>query len=293
MRPTNIRRLLLFRKDGAEVLPQEAARARYGFEPEGTNFYYGVNEDAAGYFARHGRALRPHHQRFFDALLASLRASEQPGKTLNLALLPYQLPDPYRRVERNLDLLHGLAAELEAYQQLARAAGKRLEIVIRYASEFNDSPTPSQVWGRRPDDYRRTFPMVREVFRFRAPEVRFAFSPAIRSDIRGDRYAMIRDYWPGDHYVDVVSCTWFVGRDRDFDGAVDSLRRYFREFRRPALALGIDEIGGIREDRENDAMLQRMFGVLQDLRGEGVELDSVTAFVEGKWGTDATLAFLR
>ena len=43
------------------------------------------------------------------------------------------------------------------------------------------------------------------MFQEEAPEVCFAFSPAIRTDLNE---ALIADYWPGDEYVYIVSGTW-------------------------------------------------------------------------------------
>lgn len=40
----NIDRILLFAKDlKGQILTLEQLRSKYGFEPDGTNFYYGLN----------------------------------------------------------------------------------------------------------------------------------------------------------------------------------------------------------------------------------------------------------
>ena len=295
--PQAVSRVLYFRNDASgRTWTHREFQDRYGFEPDGVNGYYGVNNTAVAHWQMKQEALRSHHRAVLDDLLNTLLASDRPAKTLNLGLWPFQAPEPYGFVENHLSLVETLAGELADYQQRARQKGKQLDIVIRYASEMSDVAKPSQPWGRRklPDPeqaaaYRETFALVRERFRKRAPAVRFAFSPAIRADIRGARYDLIADYWPGDDLVDVVSCTWYVGREGDFAGAVSTLKRYVEEWRGRGKPFGIDEMGGINEDTGNDAMLQRMFRELDAL---GVAQDYLTLFLAAKWGKDATLEFL-
>lgn len=299
--PENVSKALYFRNDASgRTWSQSAFVDRYGFEPDGVNGYYGVNNAAVAHWQMKGEALRSHHRVVLDDLLAALLASRRPEKTLNLGLWPFQPPEPYGFVENHLSLIETLAVELAAYQQRARDKGKKLDVVVRYASEMSDPAKPGQPWGRgklpdpeQAEAYRETFALVRRRFHANAPEVRFAFSPAIRADIRDARYDLIADYWPGDDLVDVVSCTWYVGREGDFPGAVSTLQRYIAQWKDRGKAFGIDEIGGINEDAGNDAMLQRMFGVLAGLRTEGVRFDYVTLFLASKWRTDAQLKFLR
>lgn len=295
------RRLLYFRNDDrGRTWTQAEFMQRYGFEPDGVNAYYGVNNTAVAHWQMTGEALRIHHRALIDDVLATLAASDHSVKTLNLGLWPFQAPEPYSFIENHLTLLETLAAELDAYQKRAGEKGKRLDIVVRYASEMNDPAKPGQPWGRgrlpdaeQREAYRRTFGMVRERFRGRAPGVRFAFSPALRADIRDERYADIAAYWPGDEVVDVVSCTWYVGRDTDFERGVAAMRAYFLDRKGQRAAFGIDEIGGIDEDAGNDAMLQRMFAAVSELSVEGAAMDYATLFLGSKWGKDATLGFLK
>ncbi|MGV3721806.1 MAG: hypothetical protein ACO1SX_12915 [Actinomycetota bacterium] len=293
-------RLLYFRNDDRGRTWTEAEfTQQYGFQPDGVNAYYGINNTAVAHWQMKGEALRSHHRALVDDLLAALLASERGVRTLNLGLWPFQAPEPFSFVENHLSLVETLAVELDAYQKRAAEKDKRLDVVVRYASEMNDPAKPGQPWGRgklpdaeQREAYRRTFAMVRERFRLKAPEVRFAFSPAIRSDIRDHRYADVATYWPGDGLVDVVSCTWYVGRETDFERAVASVRSYFLDRKERQVAFGIDEIGGINEDVGNDAMLQRMFGALAGLASEGIRFDYATLFLGSKWGKDATLEFL-
>jgi hypothetical protein len=301
MRPA---RLLYFAKDGSDVLPPHRFRERYGLEPDGVNFYYGLNPAAGDRFKKGGPTLSDQHRRFFDMLVRAALASPRPGFTLNLGLWPFEAADPYGTVERNLPVVRKLAEELRACQDSARHHGKRLEVVVRYASEMNDPHKPSQPWGRPHQPwnaafaapYRRTLPLVRGIFREAAPAIRFAFSPALRADITGQRYEMIREFWPGDEWIDIVSCTWYVGQAAHVETAAAVLSRYVREFAPKGKPFGIDELGGADGPRGNDAVLQRMFTALSDMRvGErAVRWDYATLFLHGgRWNADATLAFLR
>src|SRR5438094_534996 len=78
--------------------------------------------------------------------------------------------------------------------------------------------------GRRSDDFKPSFRDVRRVCRQEAPEVLFAFSPAIRADLDE---AKITDFWPGDEAVDVIAGTWYVHAEEQFHDATHNMRAYF------------------------------------------------------------------
>ena len=297
MKPPRIKKLLYFAKDGADVLPPEAAQKRWGFTPAGVNFYYGLNAGGLEHFRRTGSALRENHRRFFDLVKQALATRE--CFLVNLGLWPFEPGDPYAFVAQHPELVRRLAEELGALQTATGAGGKRLEIVIRYASEMNDPMKPGQPWGRphgawdaahaRP--FRDTFRQVRQIFRRAAPEVRFTFSPALRSDISGPRYEMIGDFWPGKDWVDGISCTWYAGRQEHVKGAAAALERYLSDMSDPHLPFGLDEIGGIDGERDNDRVLAAMLRALDDMGGRPA-FDYATLFLHGKWAVDATLGFL-
>jgi hypothetical protein len=303
MKPLNIKRILYFAKDGERVLSPAGFRHRYGLEPHGVNFYYGANGAAVRHLKERGTALSPYHRAFFDMVQATLIEGGGRDLMVNLGLWPYEPGDPYGFVDRNPELVGRLAEELNGYQERAHSRGKRLEIVVRYASEMNDPFKPAQPWGRpllkyeprfaRP--FRESFPRVREIFRARAPGVRFAFSPAIRADITGERYEMIAGFWPGDAHVDIVSCTWYVGQAAHLPTALRALERYVGDWAGRRLPFGIDELGGIDGERGNDPVLERMFAGLAGVKAHGgaLQLEYATTFLHGKWAADATLAFLR
>ncbi len=300
----NIDRILCFATRPADraagVATLREVEERYRFAAAGANFYYGINPENRARFNATGRALaRESHRSFFGDILGSLGspgAGDAPQeRTVVLGLEPPQSADPYGFVAANMRLCAALADELRALQEEARSRGGRLRIVIRYASEMNDDGRDGR--GRRrnryagaPARYRESFRAVRELFRGRAPGVAFAFSPAIRHDLgQGGLPA----YWPGDRYVDVISCTWYVGSGAQYRRATAGLRSYLLRRVGKGKPFAIDEMGGCAgRGRDNDPTLRRMMGELAGLAGEGVTFTHVTLFLKGKWGADATLSWL-
>lgn len=83
MQLNNVTRLLLFAEAaGGQVLTLEQLAAKYGLEPAGTNFYYGINQANVDDSGGTSSALNPTHRAFFDAFLTSLKASSDPEKTV-------------------------------------------------------------------------------------------------------------------------------------------------------------------------------------------------------------------
>ena len=102
--------------------------------------------------------------------------------------------------------------------------------------------------------------------------------------------------WPGDEWIDVVSCTWYVGEAAHVESAAAVLSRYVREFASKGKRFGIDELGGADGRAGNDSVLQRMFAALGEMRvgDRRVAWDYGTLFLHGgRWNADATLSFLR
>lgn len=299
--PSLPRKLLYFAKDGNDVLPPAAVRQRWGFTPAGVNFYYGLNAAAAEHLRQHGTALRENHRRFLDLVRQALREEGREAFLVNLGVWPFEPGMPYEWVRDHPELVRQLAAELGRFQSELKAASKRLEVVVRYASEMNDPMKPGQPWGRphgawdpaHAAPFRETFRLVRGIFREAASEVRFAFSPALRADHTGVRYDMIADFWPGKEWVDVVSGTWYVGQAAHLEPAAGVLERYVRQWQPEERPFGLDEVGGIHGEEGNDAALQEMFGVLAGMKARlGLDLEYATLFLHGKWAKDATLRFL-
>lgn len=294
MQLKNIDRILLFRTDGAgNELTLEDLQAKYGFEPDGANIYYGLAPNLAN-FNETGKALNANHNAFFNAMLTSLAASDRDEKTVVLGLEP---PDTnsFTFVSANQPLIAQLATELAAFQAqaLADGNGKRLNIVIRYTSEMNAGDTKG--W-QDPAGYKTTFVQSRLAFAKAAPSVLFSFSPALRADIDESQIAQ---YWPGDQYVDVVGGTWYIGRDADRAASTATMRAYFLHRVGTGKTLALSELGGCNPGPNkhvgvgNDQQLQGMLHELEALQLQNISFKYVTIFLDDKYGSDATLAFLR
>ena len=289
MQIKNIDRILIFREeDDGRVLGLDELNARYGIDADGTNFYYGINEANVEGSAGLPSALNPTHRAFFNAILNSLQASKDDEKTVVLGVEPQESPDPYGYVSSSIDLVDRLAADMNDLQNRARSFGKRLNIVVRYASEMNDR---SQVQGKDPSGYRRTFVQARESFSAAAPGVLFSFSPALRADLRED---LIDQYWPGDRYVDIIGGTWYIGGPDQTAKSVSNMRAYFVHRLAASKPFAISEVGGHDgSGKGNDGVLEQMLHEMETLQLQGVAFKYATMFLQKQWGTDATLKFLR
>lgn len=287
----NIDRLLLFREDAlGHVATLQDLQAKYDIDPAGTNFYYGINKINVENFAARGTALNPTHQAFYDSLIASLQASSGDEKTLMLGLEPPSdgTPEPYAYVVAHMDLVAQLAADLAAVQARASAVGKRLNIAVRYASEMNDT---NQSQGGNPGAFKSTFAQVRHAFAEAAPSILLSFSPALRADLAE---ALITQYWPGDEFVDVIGGTWYIGASAQQAASLANMRAYFIHRLGAGKPFAISELGGCdAAGTDNDAVLQIMFHQIEALQLQNVSFKYVTVFLASKWGTDATLSFLR
>lgn len=291
MHPTNINRLLLFAKDGDNVMSFDEMQQQYGILPDGCNFYYGISDAAVQNLNDTGAALNETHTAFFQRTVDALNNGNQPRLTVILGVEPAQpggAQAAFDFVDNNLGLVGQLKTELAAYQ--ARTGPRKtLDIIIRFASEMND---PSNgTYGSNPARYVQSFRNVKGVMS-QAPSFPMTFSPALRRDLAASA-GNLSAYWPGDQFVDRISCTWYVARDGDMNAAVDLMRGYYLHRVDKGLPFGIDELGGADGDADNDLVLKEMFDALGTLGAQEVTFDWVTVFLQGKWRTDATLAFLR
>jgi hypothetical protein len=289
MKLQNVDRILLFREtDAGRVLTLEELKSKYGLDPDGTNFYYGINQANVDNFAATGSALNPTHQAFFAQLAGSLRSSQDDEKTLVLGLEPNEPVDPYGFVAGHADLVRQLATDLNGVQQETRAAGKRLNILIRYASEMNDR---GQKWGGNPGGFKATFLQARSAFQQAAPSVLFSFSPALRADLDE---ALIAQYWPGDQQVDVIGGTWYIGAPGQRAASMANMRAYFLHRTGVGKPFGLSEVGGHdATGKANDSVLADMFHEIATLQLQNVSFKYLTIFLQGAWGSDATLGFMR
>lgn len=289
MRLQNIDRLLLFRTENDRVLTLEQLQAKYGLPPDGTNFYYGINQTNVDAFAGSGSAsaLSAWHRGFFDAVLQSLAAGADDEKTVVLGVEPpsdANTPYQYDFVTAHLDLVRRLAADLADIQAQALDGGKRLNIAVRYASEMNDKHS-------NPAKYKASHIAVRTAFQELAPAVLFTFSPALRADLAE---SAISDYWPGSQYVDLIGGTWYVRGAEQRAPSTANMRAYFVHRVAAGKPFALSEMGGgdVQYQR-NDDMLRAMLHELEALQLQNVSFKYVTLFLASRWGTDATLGFLE
>ena len=293
MQIKNVDRINVFREVGDKVFTLEEIQSQYKIDPAGTNFYFGINQINLDNFNATGTALNPTAQGFFARLQASLAASPDDEKTLQLGVEPAtDEPQPYAFVTAHLDMVKQLAADLAAEQDKARANGKRLTIAVRYASEMNDG---SQAQGNNPTGYKTTFAQVRHVFAEAAPAIPLSFSPALRADLPE---ALIGQYWPGDDLVDLIGGTWYIGAPSQHAASVANMRKYFLHRTGAGKPFALSEMGGCdtlpnKKGKNNDAVLESMFHELEALQIQNVSFKYVTVFLASKWGDDATLEFLR
>jgi hypothetical protein len=291
--PSNITDLVGFTKLDDQVLRPSQWQPLYGFTPEGANFYVGVFTDTRDEYINTGQALNAYHQSFFQDMVSEATTSPRRQTRVVLGLEPLHRPDPFGFVTGNLNFVAAIADALAGYQAQALAQQSTLDIVVRFASEMNDPG--NHTYGLRPAEYRDAFVRVRTLFRERAPQVSFCFSPALRRDLR-DHYPDLPNYWPGDEFVDVIAGTWYVGNSGDFSAASDLLRRYCLHRLGSGKPFGIDELGGrTSEGLGFDLELERMFEFVDGLATDGVQFLYGTVFIQPPKWSDArtTLEFLR
>lgn len=287
MRYQNVANILLWDKEQNIPSTLDELESRFGFSPAGTDYFFGVIQDALDRLQSHKPVLLEEHQQFYTSALNYLLQSDLPELTLVIGVQPDHLPDGFAFVAQHPELITALARELAAYQAEASRAGKALRLVIRYASEMNDVGF-SGPYNGRPAAYRESIRLVRQLFREAAPDILFSFSPALRADLLGKTPA-IAEYWPGDGVCDVIGGTWYIRGDQ-FTDSVAFMKQYFqgRTFGLD-IPCALDEIGGCTNNANNDAMLIRMFDELDQL---GFPFEYATIYLEIEWGEDATLQFL-
>ncbi len=314
MKVVNVRRLGYFTRSKANRATNAGAvqtftefTSEFGFEPHGVNFYISIGPAGLKQLEKDGlyrngtlvTALNATHKAFFSTVQSALQASSANEKYVMLGIEPKDTADPYGYVlqqEASLGWVTKLAKELHALQR--GVPGKKLDIILRYASEMNDTGGPN-VWSQRPPkEYVDSHRLVRDIFRQHAPNIRFAFSPALRKDINDAKIEAIKKYWPekpGDteKYVDVISCTWYSGTQAALPDAEKFMRKYFLQRKGKGLPFGFDELGGIDGTKDNDRILAQMLAYVDSLRlSDGITFEYATLFLAGKFGVDVKLGFL-
>jgi hypothetical protein len=287
----NVDRLLCFYEDdrGRQRTLRELNES-FPWRPAGTNTYYWITAENARLLSE-STALPPQDKEFWDGVITDLGQVSQDPVTVILGLEPHDRAEggtAYRFVRDHLSLLSQLAVDLRGYQDQATALGRTLDIVVRYASEMNDPS--NKTYGNDPDGYLATFPLVRDLFRTNAPAIRFAFSPAIRGDLR--HLNNVHSYWPGDANVDIIGGTWYLGEPNQKSDGIGFLENYVSAFVPKGLPYGLDEMGATAAGGSTRDKLQEMFGVIADLSGQGVHFTYATVFMQGRFLTSEPLDFL-
>jgi len=227
-------------------------------------------------------------------LFRALETNGRDEMTYLFALAPTEEQNPYEFLAENMDVVRRLAVELDGFRTAAASAGKRLNVIVRYASEMNDAG--GHGYRGDPRAFKASFIEVRRVFAELAPRILFSFSPALRKDLVNQKIA---DYWPGDEYVDVIGATWYVHGEHQRLGGIANMREYFLRPVARGKPFAIDEFGGALGEmeenvyRNNDLMLQAMLNEIEALELQNVTLKYGTIFLDdAKYGVDATLRFL-
>lgn len=297
----NVEHLCCFTKDSGSVMGMQQFERMYGYEPLGINAYYGINETNLDYFKARGKtsALTGTKKRFFESVIQSILNSEAKSKYIVIGMEPTGEGN-YAFVHNNLDLLKRLAMDINEFQNRSelKAHQKSLKVSIRYASEMNDKPTPKTPYAGIPGEYKRSFIEVREIFKDHAPNVEFAFSPAIRADIykkqRNGEIPNISEYWPGDSNVDIIGGTWYTGKNEDDYYSNRLYNEYVGFAGGKNKPLGLDELGGrdIADPYRMDGGLQ-LLEMMEFVENTKLHYNYVTVFMEAKWKLVSLLPMIK
>lgn len=287
---------MVYREVRDHVFTLEEIQRDYPIVPAGTLIYYGFGETNVGHYRKSGSALNADHRLVAENLLRTLRASADDEKTFQLVVGPTE-KKPYEYVAAHVDVMRQIAVELDDYQNQALAMSKRLNVVVRYASEMNH--VESWVYAGDPPSFKSSFSEVRRVFADHAPRALFTFSPGLRAD---SNYAKIAEYWPGEEHVDVIGATWYVHGETQRARGMVNMREYFLNPFVRGKPFAVDEFGGAEGYGSgepgsvydnNDAMLESMLHELEALQLRNVSFKYGTIFLDDrKYGVDATLRFL-
>jgi hypothetical protein len=280
------------------MLPDEFESV-YGFEPDGMNFYLGIRLENTDPFELGGDVFQPHQASFFEAMRRFARGQR---KMIMLGLEPPK-HGPEKAFDFVLDHLGYVRAVADQLRQVQEAVedGGQLDIVVRFASEMNDRPS-TNFWGQQSEGFIAAYTQVRQAFRDNAPQIRFAFSPAIRGDLQRafikSRQPNISDatlelfntrrYLPDDNDIDLITCTYYApaaSKQKEHQASLQYFGDYCRAFdaERNHPVFAIDEIGcgkGISDLAVRRATLQAMLDVIAELESDGISFQYAGFFLE-------------
>ncbi len=275
----------------------------HGFEPQGLNWYIGLTSSKKQQIESENSnsggtsSLTQWDIRFLEDFYQWLLASEEKEKCIIFALEPNDV-NTFAFVGQHLAWIEGIAKQLKSYADKAAGKGKTLKFVIRFASEMNDVGSQGTNWNKPGMEHLfiNAYREVRHVFKSVSEEFLFCFSPALRRDMAAQnfaKYQRIKNYWPGDDQVDVVSGTWYIGAQDDLPLATAALDRYFSDFgKKGAVLMGLDEFGVSNGTETKDALLKQMCQELSNLKA--IKPFYYATFFLGKnYGVNAPLAFVK
>ncbi len=237
-----------------------------------------------------GIALYPSHLEFFEAFKKSILAGAADEKSFIFGVEADKTAAKvydYDFVDAHMDMVAQLAQDFDEIQSELLSEGKRLNIVIRCASELNDVPAKSNPSAA---GYKSTFAQAREAFRAGRPAYCSLSHP--RSDTI---------YWrPRSINFGPTMGTSTSSGVRGISAAPTSrnsrlrICAYFHHCSAVGKALVLSEMGGCSSaKKDNDKFLQIMLHELEGLQMAGISFKYVTIFLADKWGADAALSFLR
>jgi|GEM_PF-1916354 len=256
--------------------------AQEDIDVDGSIYYYGICDSTVTNFHSSNKteALLDGHRYFFNGIKDLLYASEAKCKTAILGLQPPKdKTKHYEYVTNHLDLIKQLAIELKRYHDEALNKDKNFRIIIRYASEMNASDNE---WHNNPEEYKSTYRAISKIFKIDVAftDVQFNFSPVMRI---GMDLSTIKQYWPGDDYVDIVSCTWYIGKKEDAENSTKRFDEYFQWAMDKGKPFGIDELGGrnLHYTEKSIDNSERISLMMEHLISLGKQCDYVTTFLGG------------
>lgn len=318
--------------DLGEIMSFATCQSTYGFAPDGVNSYLGFSSQFISTWqaAKANPSLPPEEQAILGSTGNPYSTAAQINQALNalnngpksemtfvFGLQPEEISDPFNFMldPESTNALTQIAQELDEFSKQA-GPGKRLRIVIRFASEMNTKENTT--WGlgnpkANAEDFIKAYQEVRRVFRSVSPFFLMSFSPALRVDLDPDE---IENFYPGVANIDFLSGTWYFGGTGTLDGVFAHLSHYYATYKTKVLQNGshfaLDEWGGALSTDDisppltevsngqtltngagtpigweagggHEQALSEMAQRLASLQSDGISLDYATLFLQKKW----------
>lgn len=283
-----INNTLYFAKSGGFRIPLGLFEETHGFAVDGSNDYIGINSKTMEYLPGHMDYLR------------GLKKLVESGKKSHILAIVALEPDAgLDYVKNNYTLIKTIAQEINSIQE---GHSDKLKIIIRYASEMNVKKKENP-WSSNPDDYKKTYIEIKKIFQDTAPGTLFNFSPNIRYDLHPDGKVVqpIEEYWPGNGYVDIISCTWYIGSKDNAFLSTDFFNIHYQWAMSLKKPFAVDELGGRDKPCSNELiipdnserLIKMMEYIIRKNQESGASSEYITLFLEKKWNVDLDLFVAR